>query len=113
MDACIGFLQVPACIGAKRPAECPEKDAGAPSCNPTRSGIFAVDGRDMYLHVGLDVKNDLSCMAMASGVLMGCSTFGQVAGVLSRGIRFFSMECAGWRTTMQYKLIPPMVREMA
>ena len=64
---------------ATSPGECPEKDAGVPSCYPTRSGIFAADGREMDLHVGRDMQNDISCMANANGVLMGCSTFDQVA----------------------------------
>ena len=102
-------LQVSRCVEAETPPECPEKDAGAPNCNPLRSGIFAVEGREIYLHVGFDVSNELSCMATANAILMGCSTFGQVAGVLNRGIRFFSVECGGFRTTVQYKLIPPMV----
>lgn len=64
--------------------------------------------RLLYLHVGLDTRNDMSCMIQADGVLMGCSTFGQLAGLLSKGIKFFSMQCEGYLTQNQYKLVPPM-----
>lgn len=40
---------------------------------------------------------------------MGCSTFGQLAGVLNKsGISFFSTQCSGLGTAMQYKTIPPL-----
>ena len=39
---------------------------------------------------------------------MGCSTFGQIAGILTNGISFFSMGCVGDRTPIQYKTIPPL-----
>ena len=58
--------------------------------------------------MGEDVENALSCMIQADGLLMGCSTFGQVAGLLSKGISFFSMHCSGGRTPTQYKTIPPI-----
>lgn len=93
--------------------ECPEKRAGAIACPPSRSGIFRVRDRPMHLHVGFDVRNDFSCMAVADGVLMGCSTFGQMAGVLSNGIRFFSVGCDGWKTGPISKTIPPLVRSQA
>ncbi|CAN0272624.1 unnamed protein product [Laminaria digitata] len=47
-------------------------------------------------------------MIKADGILMGCSTFGQIAGILSEGISFFSMHCSGLTTPMQYKTIPPI-----
>lgn len=60
------------------------------------------------LHVGPDVRNALSCMIQADGVLMGCSTFGQVAGLMTKGISMFSMQCGGASTPDQYKTIPPL-----
>lgn len=65
-------------------------------------------GKDIVLHVGPDVTNALSCMIHADGVLMGCSTFGQVAGLLTKGISMFSMQCGGASTPDQYKSIPPL-----
>ena len=52
-------------------------------------------------------------MIQADGVLMGCSTFGQIAGLLTKGVSLFSTQCGGARTPVQYKLIPPLaVAEM-
>lgn len=62
----------------------------------------------MLLHVGADVQNAMSCMTQADAILMGCSTFGQVAGLLTKGISLFSTNCAGPKTPCQYKLIPPL-----
>lgn len=39
---------------------------------------------------------------------MGCSTFGQVAGLLTKGIKFFSTDCGGPSTPYQYKTIPTL-----
>ena len=101
-------VQVPECLAAPTPADCPEKRAGN-FCSPVRDGMFDVVGKNIMLHVGPDVQNALSCMTQASGgVVMGCSTFGQIAGVLSKGISMFSMHCDGARTPVQYKLIPPL-----
>ncbi|CAN0219303.1 unnamed protein product [Scytosiphon promiscuus] len=50
----------------------------------------------------------MSCMVNADGILMGCSTFGQVAGVFSEGVKFFSVSCEGWLTGPHYKMVPPM-----
>lgn len=48
-------------------------------------------------------------MIHADGLLMGCSTFGHVAGLLNRdGISFFSTECNGFRAPLHYKMIPPI-----
>lgn len=101
------LAQIPECLAAPTPEDCPEKRAGA-FCSPTRDGMFRVVGKDIVLHVGPDVQNALSCMIQADGVLMGCSTFGQVAGLLTRGISMFSMECGGESTPEQYKTIPPL-----
>ena len=60
------------------------------------------------LHVGADVQNAMSCMIQADAVLMGCSTFGQVAGLLTKGISLFSTDCGGPSTPDQYKTIPPI-----
>ncbi|CAM9977081.1 unnamed protein product [Scytosiphon promiscuus] len=99
--------QIEACMVAPAPDQCWEKSHGAPSCNPDRSGVFLVQGRPLFLHVGLDVENDMSCMIEADALLMGCSTFGQVAGLFSEGIKLFSTGCAGWRTARHYQMIPP------
>ena len=100
--------QIPECWAAPTPDDCPQKRAGGSVCNPSRDGIFKVVGKNIVLHVGADVQNDLSCMIQADGLLMGCSTFGQVAGILSKGISMFSMECGGDRTPGHYKTIPPL-----
>lgn len=68
-----------------------------------------MEGRPLILHIGHDVANALSCMIQADGLLMGCSTFGQLAGVLNRdGISFFSTGCSGLGTAVQYKMVPPL-----
>lgn len=100
-------LQIPTCLNAETPDECPEKKWGEP-CSAHRSGIFRVQGRPLYLHVGLDVQNAMSCMIQADGLLMGCSTFGHVAGLLTDGISFFSTECEGAMSPVQYKMVPPL-----
>eukprot|EP00903_Cladosiphon_okamuranus_P019481 g17914.t1 len=95
------------CFAAPTPEDCPEKRAGQ-FCSPTRDGVFKVVGKNIMLHVGPDVRNALSCMIHADGVLMGCSTFGQVAGLFSNGISMFSTGCDGAKTPVQYKSIPPL-----
>ena len=65
-------------------------------------------GKPLVLHVDPDAHDALSCMIQADGLLMGCSTFGQIAGIFSNGISFFSMHCRGSRTPAQYKTIPPI-----
>lgn len=68
-----------------------------------------MEGKPLFLHVGRDVANTLSCMIQADGLLMGCSTFGQLAGILNGdGISFFSTECGGLGSPIQDKMIPPM-----
>eukprot|EP00904_Undaria_pinnatifida_P013664 jgi/Undpi1/9428/HiC_scaffold_27.g11885.m1 len=99
--------QVPECLTAKVPDHCPESEMGKP-CIPDRSGMFNVVGMPAVLHVSPDVHNAISCMIQADGLLMGCSTFGQLAGLLSKGISFFSMHCSGDETPVQYKAIPPI-----
>ena len=47
-------------------------------------------------------------MTKADGILMGCSTFGHISGVLNEGLKFFSFECAGERTPNHYKMMPPL-----
>ena len=85
-------------------------DAGALACNPNRTGIFRVRQKPLFLHVGHDVQNDLACMIQADAVLMGCSTFGHIAGALGLGIKFFSLECGGAASTFHYQMMPPLVR---
>lgn len=58
--------------------DCLEVQAGLSSCPPDRSGIFHVKDRPLLIHVGADVKNEMSCMVHADGMMTGCSTFGQV-----------------------------------
>ena len=102
-------MQLPECLEPEIPDDCPEKRMKTSDvCPPERSGVFHVLNKDIVLHVGTDVKNALSCMIEADGILMGCSTFGQVAGLLTYGISFFSMHCAGDRSPAQYKTIPPL-----
>lgn len=104
-------LQVRACLAAPIPDDCPQKQAGGYAvsvCKPTRDGIFNVLSKNIILHVGEDVQNAMSCMIQADGLLMGCSTFGQVAGILSKGISMFSMKCVGPKTPHQYATTPPL-----
>eukprot|EP00752_Nemacystus_decipiens_P015660 g13975.t1 len=98
--------QIQECSAAPTPDDCPEKQAGR-WCSPAHDGIFKIVDKKIVLHVGSDVQNALSCMIHADGILMGCSTFGQMAGVLTKGISMFSVQCDGPRTPAQYKLIPP------
>lgn len=107
-----GTRQVEACLAAVIPDECWEKTQGAPTCSSTHSGTFLVQDKRLHLHVGPDVENALSCMIEADGLLMGCSTFGQLAGLLSEGIKFFSVSCQGWKTGYHYQMVPPMVRSV-
>lgn len=102
--------QIPACLTARAPDSCQEKRAGVSNtCRPARSGNFRVEGRPLVLHVGQDVASSLSCMIRADGLLMGCSTFGQLAGVLNgEGISFFSTECGGLGSPIQGQMIPPI-----
>lgn len=102
--------QIGECVAAVTPDECWEKAHGAPSCNSPRSGVFRIQDRSLYLHVGPDVENAMSCMIEADGLLMGCSTFGQSAGLFNEGLRFFSVDCQGWVTAPHYQMVPPMVR---
>lgn len=60
------------------------------------------------LHVGESMQNAMSCMIQAGAMFLGCSTFGQVAGLLTKGIKFFSMSCEGNYTPTQYKTTPLM-----
>ena len=87
--------------------DCPEQRAGS-FCSPNRSGVFRVAERPIVLHVGPDVRNAMTCMIQADAVMMGCSTFGQVAGLLTKGISLFSTGCAGDRTPYQYRTVPPL-----
>lgn len=103
----VDLSQIQECLAAPTPEDCPEKRAGE-FCSPIREGVFEVVGKNIVLHVGPDVRNALSCMINADGVLMGCSTFGQVAGLLSRGISMFSTRCDGAKTPVQYKSVPPL-----
>lgn len=64
--------------------------------------------KPIVLHVGEDVMDALSCMTAADGIVMGCSAFGQIAGLLTNGISMFSVACEGARTPEQYKMIPPI-----
>lgn len=86
-----------------------EMAAGAPACNPSRSGIFNVRDKRIVLHVGLDVQNDLTCMVKANAILMGCSSFGQTAGILSEGLKFFSVGCEGSITGPHLRMATPLV----
>eukprot|EP00903_Cladosiphon_okamuranus_P019865 g18259.t1 len=72
----VGIDKIQECLAAPTPEDCPEKRAGQ-FCSPTRDGVFEVVSKNIVLHVGPDVRNALSCMIHADGVLMGCSTFGQ------------------------------------
>ncbi|CAM9498525.1 unnamed protein product [Ectocarpus sp. 13 AM-2016] len=99
--------QIEDCLAATTPRDCPEKQAGG-FCTPKRSGIFRIRDKSIFLHVGSDVHNEMSCMIQADGVVMGCSTFGQIAGLLTRGISLFSTRCSGERTPHQYRSIPPL-----
>lgn len=96
-----------ACWEAPTPDDCPGKLHGSP-CSPTRDGVFKVTGKTILLHVGGEAKHDLSCMTQADGVVMGCSTFGQVAGILNTGISMFSLHCGGNKTPQHYKTVPPL-----
>ncbi|CAN0180876.1 unnamed protein product [Scytosiphon promiscuus] len=70
--------------------------------------IFKVRGKDIMLHFERDVQNALTCMIQAHGIVMGCSTFGQISGLFSQGISMFSTQCGGDRTPPQYRMIPPL-----
>lgn len=98
---------MPPCLNVEAKTDCEHKQQEG-ECIPDRSGIFTVLSKPIVLHVGEDVVNALSCMALADGVVMGCSTFGQLAGLLTNGISMFSTACSGLRTPGQYKMVPPI-----
>eukprot|EP00752_Nemacystus_decipiens_P006550 g5898.t1 len=108
----IGPDEVSECLAAPTTDDCPQKrvaqNLSASACKPTREGVFHVADKNIVLHVGEDVLNALSCMIQADGLLMGCSTFGQVAGILSKGISMFSKKCLGKKTPLQYGVTPPL-----
>ncbi|CAM9444778.1 unnamed protein product, partial [Ascophyllum nodosum] len=99
--------QIPPCLTAETPKDCLLKRVQR-GCFPIRSGVFRLQQKPIVLHLSPDVKNALSCMTHSDGIVMGCSTFGQIAGILTNGISFFSMGCVGDRTPIQYKTIPPL-----
>lgn len=102
-------MQIPACLDAKGPDDCVEKRTKIrPFCNAIRSGIFHVAGRPLVLHVGQNAQNAMSCMIQADALLMGCSTFGQVAGLLTKGISLFSTSCDGIFAQPHYRTTPPL-----
>ncbi|CAM9612557.1 unnamed protein product [Ascophyllum nodosum] len=47
-------------------------------------------------------------MIKSDGVVMGCSTFGQIAGILTNGISFFTVQCKGRVTAPHYKAVPAL-----
>lgn len=100
------------CLGATVGDDCPQvrgaQNVSVVACNPNREGVFHVLEKNIVLHVGEDVLNALSCMIQADGLLMGCSTFGQLAGILSKGISMFSKQCLGSKTPVQYGGTPPL-----
>ena len=58
------------------------------------------------MNVGGNVVQSLRSMISADGVVMGCSAFGQLAGILSKGIKMFSTGCEGNMTWEQNKMTP-------
>lgn len=99
--------QVRACIEAKVPDDCAEKQAGGEVCYPKRSGLFHVRGTSIVLNLDPDAINALECMIEADGVVMGCSPFGSLAGILSRGVKIMSAACRGVMSWEQSQLAPP------
>lgn len=95
-------------MAARPPPDCPERHAGFPLCRARRRDLFRVEDRPIVLHLGVEVARSLSCMIRADAVLMGCSTFGHMAGVLTKGIRLFSEACTGEVTPAQYRMVPPL-----
>lgn len=99
--------QITACLETKAADDCAEEKDRA-FCSLMRSGIFHVAEMPIVLHVGQNLQNAMSCLTRADAVLMGCSTFGQVAGLLTKGIKLFSTSCEGNYTPNQYKITPPI-----
>lgn len=60
------------------------------------------------LNLGADVVNALVCLIEADGIIMGCSAFGVISGILSKGMRLFSTGCGGPMTWEQNKIAPPL-----
>lgn len=104
--------QVERCVNHEKntqaPDDCPEKHAGFDHCRPDRLEIFHVRGRAIILHLGISVAHNLSCLIHADAILLGCSTFGHIAGVLTNGISLFSKACDGEYTPAQYRMVPPL-----
>lgn len=65
-------------------------------------------GAPVVLNLGADVVNTLGCMIEADGILMGCSAFGETAGILSKGMKLFSVGCDGPMTWEQNQMSPPL-----
>ncbi|CAB1105518.1 unnamed protein product [Ectocarpus sp. CCAP 1310/34] len=94
------------CHSARPPDDCPEKQAGGDFCYPHHTGIFRVPGEPIIFNVGGNVVQSLMSMISADAVVMGCSAFGQLAGILSKGIKLFSTGCEGNMTWEQNKMAP-------
>lgn len=102
------YLQVQSCLAEERCGD--GLTAIGVSCGRGVPDTFSVEGRRVVLHLGDDVAKSMSCMIHADGILTGCSTFGQVAGLFTTGLRFFSLGCRGddlQFTPRQYQMLPP------
>ena len=100
--------QVQECFEIKLPEDCKQRGSTVDTCSPNGSGMFRIHQRPILLHVGRDVLSGLSCMIQSDGVVMGCSTFGQVAGIFTNGISFFTLGCGGRQTQDHYKALPAL-----
>ena len=100
-------MQVQECLEIKLPDDC-KRGTTTNGCSPNGSGMFHVHQKSILLHVGREVLSSLSCMIKSDGVVMGCSTFGQIAGILTNGISFFTVQCKGRVTAPHYKAVPAL-----
>ena len=99
-------MQAKACSTVETPAHCQDEKLGQENRAPNRSGISHLRDKPAALHLNPDIRNALSCMIKSDGIVMGCSTFGQIAGILSNGISFFSMGCQGDMTGPKSRMTP-------
>ena len=100
--------QIQECNVAEVPIDCPERQLGGNVCYPVVPGEFKVIGKPIMINVSPDVVNVLGCMIVADGIVMGCSAFGALAGILSNGIKMFTTGCSGRLTWIQNKVSPPL-----
>ena len=101
---CATVWQLPSPMTARKSER---GDSPCVSAPPPRDRVFHVLDTNIVLHVGEDVASALPGMIQVDSLLMGRSTFHQMARIPSKSISVFSMEGVGENTPRQYGTNPP------